>query len=305
MPWPFGATFTYYIKEVPKSLKEERQDKEKELEKEKKPVYYPPWSELRAEDREEKSFLLFEVKDEQGNTVRKLKDGIKKGINRISWDLRYANTNPIRSVTDKNESGTPVMPGKYSVEMYMSVDGNITKIAGPQTFEAKVLHDATLPAEDRAALVAFQKKFWEFNRAVEGALNSTRDLKDKTDVLIYAIKQTPEAPNTLMDKALQIKTETEDILQHLYRDETIAERNEPTAPTVYDRLNEIAQGLWSSTAAPTQTQINNLKVASEEFEPLLAKVKTLLEVDLKNLESEMEKFGAPWTPGRVPGWNKE
>ena len=301
---PFGATFTYYIKEVPKSLKAERQDKEKELEKEKKPVYYPPWSELRAEDREEKSFLLFEVKDEQGNTVRKLKDGIKKGINRISWDLRYANTNPIRSVTDKNESGTPVMPGKYSVEMYMSVDGNITKIAGSQTFEAKVLHDATLPAEDRAALVAFQKKFWEFNRAVEGALNSTRDLKDKTDVLIYAIKQTPEAPNTLMDKALQIKTETEDILQHLYRDETIAERNEPTVPTVYDRLNEIAQGLWSSTAAPTQTQINNLKVASEEFEPLLAKVKTLLEVDLKNLESEMEKFGAPWTPGRVPGWNK-
>ncbi|MEJ2105587.1 MAG: glycosyl hydrolase, partial [Ignavibacteriaceae bacterium] len=157
---------------------------------------------------------------------------------------------------------------------------------------------------DRAALVAFQKKFWEFNRAVEGALNSTRDLKDKTDLLIYAIKQTPDAPNSLMDKALQIKSETEDILQHLYQDKTVAERNEPTAPTVYDRLNEIASGLWSSTAAPTQTQINNLKVASEEFEPLLAKVKTLLEVDLKNLEADMEKYGAPWTPGRVPGWNK-
>jgi len=302
---PFGATFTYYIKEVPKSLKEERQDKEKELEKEKKPVYYPSWSELRAEDREENPFLLFEVKDEQGNTVRKLKDGIKKGINRIAWDLRYADTNPIRTATDKNPSGTPVMPGKYSVEMYMSIDGSLTKIAGPQTFEAKVLNNTTLPAEDRAALVAFQKKFWEFNRAVEGALNSTRDLKDKTDLLIYAIKQTPDAPNSLMDKALQIKSETEDILQHLYQDKTVAERNEPTAPTVYDRLNEIASGLWSSTAAPTQTQINNLKVASEVFEPLLAKIKNLLEVDLQNLEADMEKYSTPWTPGRVPGWNKK
>jgi len=25
---------------------------------------------------------------------------------------------------------------------------------------------------------------------------------------------------------------------------------------------------------------------------------------LKNLEADMERYGAPWTPGRVPGWNK-
>ncbi|MCW8802938.1 MAG: hypothetical protein OQK57_00950, partial [Ignavibacteriaceae bacterium] len=302
---PFGAIFTYYIKEVPKSLKETRQEKEKDLVKDNKPVDYPAWDDLRAEDREEKSFLLFVVKDDQGNVVRKLKEGIKQGINRATWDLRYASTNPVKAVTDKNESGTPVLPGKYSVEMYMSTDGDLSMVAGSQSFEAKVLNNTTLPAEDRAALVAFHKEFWEFNRAVEGALNSTRDLKEKTDILIYAIKQTPEAPNSLMNDALRIKQETEDILQHLYQDKTIAERNEPTVPTVYERLNELAWGMWNTTSAPTQTQRNNLKVASEEFEPLLTQVKRLLEVDVKNLEYEMEKYGAPWTPGRVPGWNKE
>ena len=64
---------------------------------------------------------------------------------------------------------------------------------------------------------------------VEGALNSARDLLAQTDVLIYAIKQTPEAPNSLMDNALRIKEETQNILQHLYQDKTIAERNEPTS----------------------------------------------------------------------------
>ncbi|MGB5289778.1 MAG: glycosyl hydrolase [Ignavibacteriaceae bacterium] len=302
---PFGATFTYYIKEAPKSKKSIRQEKEKDLIKDNKPVYYPTWDELRTEDREEKSFLLFVVKDGQGNVVRKLKESVKQGINRITWDLKYADTNPVKTVTDKNESGTPVLPGKYSVEMYLSDDGELTLVAGPQSFEAKVLNNTTLPAVDRAALVAFHKEFWEFNRAVEGALNSTRDLKAKTDVLIYAIKQTPEAPNSLMNNVLRIKAETDDILQHLFRDNTIAERNEPTAPTVYERLNELAWGMWNTTSAPTQTQRNNLKVASEKFEPLLAKIKTLLEVDVKNLEYEMEKYGAPWTPGRVPGWNKE
>ncbi|MFI5406102.1 MAG: hypothetical protein ACHQ1D_06265, partial [Nitrososphaerales archaeon] len=63
-------------------------------------------------------------------------------------------------------------------------------------------------------------------------------------------------------------------------------------------------GLWQSSSAPTQTQINNLRVASEEFALLLTQLQTLLEVDLPNLESEMERYGAPWTPGRVPGWNK-
>jgi hypothetical protein len=236
--------------------------------------------------------------------VRKLKDGIKQGVNRITWDLRYADTNPVRSVTDKNESGVPVMPGTYSVEMFMSIDAVLTKIAGPQTFEAKVLNNTTLPAEDRAAMVAFHKKISEFNRAVEGALNSTRDLLALSDVWIYAIKQTPDAPNTLMDNALNIKEDTQNILQHLYQDKTVAERNEPTAPTVYDRLNELAWGTWQTTSAPTQTQLMIYQAATEEFEPLLMQLQTLLEINVPNLEAEMEKYGAPWTPGRVPGWNK-
>ncbi|MBK9098695.1 MAG: glycosyl hydrolase [bacterium] len=302
---PFGATFTYYVKEAPKTKKETRQEKEKEFIKDNKPVEYPAWDDLRAEDREEKSYLLFVILDEQGNVVRKLKEGIKQGINRITWDLRYPDTNPVKSVTDKNESGTPVMPGKYSVEMFMSIDGELTKVAGPQSFEAKVLNNTTLPAEDRAAMVEFHKKVAEFNRAVEGALNSVRDLNTKTDILIYAIKRTPDAPNSLMDNALKIKKDTEDILQHLYQDKSLAERNEPVPPTVYDRLNELAWGMWSTTSAPTTTQQNVYKAASEEFEPMLSRIKNLLEVDVKNLEYEMEKYGAPWTPGRVPGWNKE
>jgi photosystem II stability/assembly factor-like uncharacterized protein len=301
---PFGATFTYYIKEAPKTLKKQRQEIEKELIKENKPVSYPSWNQLRLEDREEKAFLLFIVSDDKGNVVRKLKEGVKSGINRITWDLRFANTNPVRKVTDKNESGTPVMPGKYSVEMFMSVDGELTKIAGPQSFEAKVLLNSSLPAEDREELVVFQKTFWEFNRAVEGALSAIRDLKEKTAILIYAIKQTPNAPNSLMEDALKIKRETDDILQQLFRDETIANRNEPTKLTIYDRLNEIAWGMWKTTSSPTQTQRDSYKAASEEFETLLTKVKQLIEVDLKNLEVEMEKYGAPWTPGRVPDWKK-
>jgi photosystem II stability/assembly factor-like uncharacterized protein len=302
---PFGATFTYYIKEAPKTKKEKREEEEKKLIKENTPVYYPSWKELRTEDREEKPFLIFTVFDMNGNVVRNLRADVKRGINRITWDLRYPSTNPVKKATDKDASGTPVMPGKYSIKIFLYSNGEFKEVAGSQEFEAKVLHNTTLPAEDRAALVAFGQKVYEFNRAVEGALNSTRDLKAKMDVLISAIRQTPEAPQSMTDEALRIKAETEDILQHLYRDKTVAERNEPTPPSIYDRLNEIAYGIWQTTSSPTETQKANLKTASDLFEPILAHVKQLLEVDVKNLERQMEQYGAPWTPGRVPDWKKE
>ncbi len=77
---PFGATFTYYIKEAPKTLKQQRQEKEKELIKKNEPVYYPSFDDLRKEDDEEKPFLLFTVYDQAGNVVRKLKTKVESGI---------------------------------------------------------------------------------------------------------------------------------------------------------------------------------------------------------------------------------
>jgi hypothetical protein len=33
-------------------------------------------------------------------------------------------------------------------------------------------------------------------------------------------------------------------------------------------------------------------------------LQNLIEIDLKNLEAEMNKLKAPWTPGRVPDWQE-
>src|SRR5439155_24476749 len=50
---PFGAIFTYYLKEDLKTEKKARNEKEKDLEKEGKDTPYPEWQELQSEDREE------------------------------------------------------------------------------------------------------------------------------------------------------------------------------------------------------------------------------------------------------------
>jgi hypothetical protein len=37
----------------------------------------------------------------------------------------------------------------------------------------------------------------------------------------------------------------------------------------------------------------------------LAKLKTLVEVDMAKVEKDLEAAGAPWTPGRVLEWQPE
>ncbi len=301
---PFGATFTYYIKEAPKTLLAQRKEKEKELIKNNRPVYNPSWEDLRKEDREEKPYILFTITDEEGNVVRKLKTEVKSGINRFTWDLKYASTSPVKKASDENASGFPVMPGKYKVTMSVFANGILSDVAGPVEFEAKVLNNVTLPVEDRNQLVAFQKKVYELRRAVNGAIESVNDLSTKIEIIKTALRQTENAPQELTEKADIILQKNKELYTLLVDDETISKRNEPTKPTISGRLSEVTYGMWQTTSAPTKSYINNYQIAAEEFKVVLRDLRNLLEIDVKSLENEMDKLKSPWTPGRIPDWKE-
>ncbi len=83
----FGATITYYIKEVPKSLKSKRLKEEKELFKKGEPIPQPIKEQLDAEKNETGPYLVFTIKDKNGTVVRKLHKKAGKGIQRTNWDL--------------------------------------------------------------------------------------------------------------------------------------------------------------------------------------------------------------------------
>ncbi|HAN77474.1 MAG TPA: glycosyl hydrolase, partial [Bacteroidales bacterium] len=66
----FGATFTYFVKEVPKTDKENRQKTEKDLfdKGEKMPVY--DWKTIQDQDKQLNPYFIFRITDEKGNVIR-------------------------------------------------------------------------------------------------------------------------------------------------------------------------------------------------------------------------------------------
>lgn len=74
-----GATLTYYLKDSLLTAKEKRQEAEKKLikDKEKYPKY-PSWEEVEAENQEAEPAVYVEIKDEEGDVVKRVSGSTKK-----------------------------------------------------------------------------------------------------------------------------------------------------------------------------------------------------------------------------------
>ena len=312
---PFGATFTYYLKDSLKTRKARRQESERAAEKQNAVLTLPTSDDLRAEEEEEAPAIIFNITDASGRLVRRLTAPTSAGIQRVTWDLRYPpntvssapapDADPDFAFEGGSASGALVMPGKYKVSFAKRVNGVMTQLSAPQEFTVTVEGLAAMSADDRTALVDFQQKVGRLQRAVSGALETANALKPRLALIKRALLDTPGAGDKLLDDAASIDRRTNDILRALRGDVVLRNRNENVAPSISDRVSAIVGAQRMSTARPTQTQVAQYTVAAQDFEQVLAQLRTLVEVDLARLEKEMEAAGAPWTPGRIPQWKDQ
>jgi photosystem II stability/assembly factor-like uncharacterized protein len=308
---PFGAVFTYYLKDELKSLRKTRMAAEKEKQKKNEDTPYPAWDALKAEDREEEPAILLTVSDQDGDVVRRLTGPVTAGFNRVAWDLRYPIFEPTNLTPgdvdpwDRINVGPLASPGRYTVSLAKRVGGVVTPLGSPQTFEAVPLGAASLPASDRKALLAFEERTGRLQRAVLGASRAAGDAQSRIDHLKQALADTPGADPKLQTDVRALQERLKDIVADLSGDPTKGSRNESTPPAITDRIQQIVTGHWDATSAPTATHRRNYEIAAAEFAPVLAKLRTLVLVDLKRIEDAAEAAGAPWTPGRVPEWKPE
>lgn len=308
---PFGAVFTYYLKDDLKTLAQRRHDREKEAAKAGKVAPYPTPEELRAESAEEKPAVVLTVTDADGNVVRRLEGPAKKGFARLAWDLRFPASVPAKEETEEKDPwdwpdvGPFVVPGTYTVSLATRVGGILTPLAGSQPFEVEPLGHATLPASDRPAVLAFQRRAARLQRAVLGAAEVVKDVQARLKLVKLALRDTPGAPAELEVRAREIEGRLRDLDRDLRGDRVLAGRNYPVPPSIVGRIQNVVYTHWASTSGITGTQQQNLAAAGELFERNLAALRQLVEVDLKGLEAAMEKAGSPYTPGRFPVWTRE
>lgn len=310
---PVGAVFTYLFNDT---LMETRRDArfkaETELRKKKKDIQYPTIDDLRQEDLEKKAYAIMTIRNARGEVVRRLRTTPSKGMNRLVWDFRYESLVPTRLTPQKAgryssvPSGALAAPGNYSAQLYKVKNGQVTALTLSVPFEIKSLNNATLSAEDKMALTAFEVKLSKMRRAGRAVIAVHSDMKKRVQHLEHAVLHTPEADLKLLEQVEALRLRLEELSVELLGDASRSRREIETAPSLVARLEMPIWSMWGSTAAPSaSTQANYLK-AGQAFEQYLVKMKAA-KADLEKLERQLNELGAPYTPGRLqlPDWKLE
>jgi photosystem II stability/assembly factor-like uncharacterized protein len=305
---PYGAVFTYRLKDGLKTLKRKRADAEVAAEKAGQPITYPTPEQLRAEAAEEAPAILLTISDAAGTPIRVLTGPVEKGLQRVAWDLRQpAHQLPpnrprgeIEELFDDPLVGPVVVPGKYSVTLSQRVGGVVSPLGNAVTFNVVLDPQLSHTPADLTARWQFAQRLQTLRREIGGALELGNSTASRLDAIVQALDATPAAPKMLHDQARALKKRLTAILVELQGDRALGSRSVPTPVAISERANTISSELINSLGRQTATHDQQLQIASELFATQRAALKTLVETDVPAIERDLERIGAPYTPGRVP-----
>ncbi len=304
---PFGATFTYWLGEVPETRREARREREKELREEGADVPFPGWETLRAESHESAPFVLFQVTDAGGEPVRRIRGPAREGLHRVSWDLRRPAPDPVDLSTGgfrppwaTDPQGPLAPPGDYRVQMFMVADGQVRPLGEARDFSVRPVPTADA-GTDFASVTAFQAETGELLRRISGAGERLGEIRNRLRHMRAALLRTPRADPGLFARMDSLVARVDAFQLRLNGDRIRGGLNEPGVPSIRGRVGLVAGGHWSTRMPPTETYRRNVEIARGDFADLQAELSAFVSGELLEVERALEAAGAPWTPGRPLG----
>jgi photosystem II stability/assembly factor-like uncharacterized protein len=288
---PFGAVFTYYLKDTLRTREDERQAREKEIKQEGGDNTYPGWDALRQERREQEPQLTFTICDDAGHTVRRITGPVSAGTHRIAWDLRYG------SFTGGSGNGPLVVPGTYTVQVSRRVAGKTETLGEPQEFQVVSIVKPTLEPQDQDDVLKFQLQVCRLQRKVVGASNELSDTLEQIDKIQQVIANSPDLDPALHDQAQAVKLELLDVQIELTGDRLKAERSQTSQVPILNRVQTALSGTLRQTYGPTKTHREQYRIAQRQFKQTSSELEKVFKQYAALLKA-LDKAGAPWTPGR-------
>jgi photosystem II stability/assembly factor-like uncharacterized protein len=298
----FGAHIYYNIKEVPKSKKALRQKAEKETTEKEGTLKYPSAEALRAEDWEEKNYMLFTISNEQGKEISRFTSSLSEGFNKVVWDGRISASSYLQNngaPLTKAASANLALPGTYTIAAYMSIDGKVEPLNMQKSFELKSMNNSSLPASDKAVLYAFQEKLEASRRKLYAVNSFKKRLQEQIKKLKASARNTPGASLDMLNDLRQLEYDLYAIELELNGDQSLAKRQFTTAPSLLNRIGSAVWNSYYSTSAPTAEQKKNLSIVNEALPELLGTLKRIDDM-VTVIADQLAATGAPYLEDQLP-----
>ena len=296
---PFGAVFTYYLKDKILTARDRRREAEKPIEAEGGDTPYPGWDALRDEAQEDAPAILLTVRNDAGEIVQHVEGPTEAGFHRVAWNLRYPTVKPWEPpetpIGWNVSSGALAPPGTYSVTLSRRVDGELVELAPAQSFEVFSIREPALVGAAPDAATQFMLKTDRLRRSVDGSVKALDEVLQQIAAAKLTLKRSTSDPS-LYARTNALEKRARDILERLAGWELQNFMGVRAAVSIQARVSDAATA-HGTAYGPTPTHQESLEIAEAEFAEASADL-TQLDADYRQLQSDLDAAGVPWTPGR-------
>jgi hypothetical protein len=301
---PFGAVFTYYLKDELVTREKARKEKEKEAAEEGGDTPYPGWEALREEELEDEPSIVLTVRDAEDRIVRRLNGPVEAGFHRVAWDLRYPAPDPWSPKKEEepdfedDSSGFLAVPGTYTVQLAKRVEGRLVDLGERHSFVVKPLSTGTLEGASPEQVVEFTRQVDALRRDVGAAAAAIGETLTRLTGIKEALMRSTVQDVSLDDTARDLERRLEQLRERLSGNERRENFGDPGPVSITRRLEVATMGNRLSTYGPTPTHRESFAIARREFDALAKELGRILDDELPALERRLDEAGVPWTPGR-------
>ncbi|AEA98962.1 WD40/YVTN/BNR-like repeat-containing protein [Alteromonas mediterranea] len=295
-----GATFTYYLKDSLLTAKEKRQEADKKAVEDKKYPKYPSWEAVEAENQEAEPAVYIEVRDSEGDIIKRVDGKTKKGLHRLTWDMKYASTNPLTEKDSKN-NGLMALPGSYTATLFKRVGTEVTPLSEPVSFELAAIVEGALEGATPQEMEVYGSAVSDAQKRAISATTVLKHLKDTMALLRTAIDRTPSDIAKLEAQFAAIQEEIHAVNRQFYGLKS-RDRMGIKPANIMSRLRYARSALGSSYG-PTAQHKDQLGYANDSLDSAVARIGTLQSTAVPALQQAVVEAGGPWTSG-LPVINK-
>jgi photosystem II stability/assembly factor-like uncharacterized protein len=289
-----GATLTYFLKDSLLTAKKKRQKAEKKLIEDEKYPKYPSWEAIEAENQEPEPAVYIEIRDKAGDVINRVAGDTKKGLHRITWDMKYSNTTTLTSKDSKN-NGLMALPGTYSATLFKREGATVTQLAEPVDFMLQSIYAGALKGASAVDITAYGSAVTKAQKRAMSATTVLKQVKETMALLRIAIDRTPSNVSTLEANFASIQSELNDLNKAFTGLESRTRKGNKPA-NILSRLR-YARSALNSSYGPTQQHKDQLRYAEDELNQVIARIKTLHVTTLPALQQAVVNEGGPWTTG--------
>ena len=299
---PFGAVFTYYLKDDVKTRKAVREEQEKASRERQEAAVFPGWEAVEQERLEPEPGIWLIVRDADGRVVRRIPGPTQAGFHRVAWDLRYPTPDAVELVQPPPPAwgepprGLMVAPGSYEVALAVQADGETQVLSEPRRFEVTPLRKGALDGASLEEVAAFWRRYEEAVRTHTAMRVTLARLTTKVERMAQVIEHSRTDVLEIDPRFYELRTGILELEGRFAGHRSKSEVGEKAPPTVGDRLFAVARGVGYSTYGPTETHLEILEIATTEMAVLHDELERH-QAALSELLRELIAAGAPWLEG--------